>query len=257
MYKKLTDLSGKRALVTGGGRGIGLCAADALAEAGACVVIVDLSEQLLEEGLAFLRSKGHEVEGLVLDVSDSDATERVAEEVETKSRPMDILIANAGISGPDTPAENLTDEAWHRIMKVNLDGVFWSCRAFGKRMLERRHGAIVTVGSMSGFISNKPQKQVDYNASKAALHHLTRSLAGEWADRGVRVNGVAPTYVNTLMSNITAKNPHYFEAWMEGTPMRRMIEPEEVAAAILFLASPAASAITGAILPVDAGYTIW
>ena len=152
-------------------------------------MIVDLSEQLLEEGLAFLRSKGHEVEGLVLDVSDSDATERVAEEVETKSRPMDILIANAGISGPDTPAENLTDEAWHRIMKVNLDGVFWSCRAFGKRMLERRHGAIVTVGSMSGFISNKPQKQVDYNASKAALHHLTRSLAGEWADRGVRGHG--------------------------------------------------------------------
>ena len=129
MYKKLTDLSGKRALVTGGGRGIGLCAADALAEAGACVVIVDLSDQLLEEGLAFLRSKGHEVEGLVLDVSDSDATERVAEEVETKSGPMDIMIANAGISGPDTPAENLTDEAWHRIMKVNLDGVFWSCRA--------------------------------------------------------------------------------------------------------------------------------
>tara|TARA_E500000075_G_C6856623_1_gene252733 strand:- start:210 stop:692 length:483 start_codon:yes stop_codon:yes gene_type:complete len=129
MYKNLTDLSGKRALVTGGGRGIGLCAADALAEAGASVVIVDLSEQLLEEGLAFLRSKGHEAEGLVLDVSDSDAIERVAEEVETKSGPMDILIANAGISGPDTPAENLTDEAWHRIMKVNLDGVFWSCRA--------------------------------------------------------------------------------------------------------------------------------
>ena len=128
---------------------------------------------------------------------------------------------------------------------------------FGKRMLERRQGAIVTVGSMSGFISNKPQKQVDYNASKAALHHLTRSLAGEWADWGVRVNAVAPTYVNTPMSNITAKNPHYFEAWMEGTPMRRMIETEEVAAAILFLASPAASAITGAILPVDAGYTIW
>ena len=98
---------------------------------------MDLSEQLLEEGVAFLRTKGHEVEGLVLDVSDSVATERIAEEVETKSGPMDILIANAGISGPDTPAENLTDEAWHRIMKINLDGVFWPCRAFGKRMLER------------------------------------------------------------------------------------------------------------------------
>ena len=124
-------------------------------------------------------------------------------------------------------------------------------------MVERQHDAIVTVGSMSGFISNKPQKQVNYNSSKAAVHHLTRSLAGEWADHGVRVNSVAPTYVNTPMSNITAKDSQYFDVWMQGTPMHRMIQPEEVTAAILFLASPAASAITGAILPVDAGYTIW
>ena len=102
-----------------------------------------------------------------------------------------------------------------------------------------------------------PQKQVNYNSSKAAVHHLTRSLAGEWADHGVRVNSVAPTYVNTPMSNITAKDSQYFDVWMQGTPMHRMIQPEEVAVAILFLASPAASAITGAILPVDAGYTIW
>jgi hypothetical protein len=124
-------------------------------------------------------------------------------------------------------------------------------------MLERNRGAIVTVGSMSGFISNKPQRQVHYNASKAALHHLTKSLAGEWADRGVRVNGVAPTYVNTLMSNIAAKDPRLFGPWMDGTPMRRMIEPEEVASVNLFLASPASSGMTGAIVLVDGGYTIW
>jgi NAD(P)-dependent dehydrogenase (short-subunit alcohol dehydrogenase family) len=110
---------------------------------------------------------------------------------------------------------------------------------------------------MSGFISNKPQCQVHYNAAKAGLHHLTRSLAGEWADRGVRVNGVAPAYVNTLMSNVTAKLPEYFGPWMEGTPMKRMVEPEEVASTSLFLASDASSGMTGSIVLVDAGYTIW
>jgi NAD(P)-dependent dehydrogenase (short-subunit alcohol dehydrogenase family) len=151
----------------------------------------------------------------------------------------------------------MTDEAWRQVMSVNVNGAFWTCRAFGRRMLAQGRGSIVAVGSMSGFISNKPQKQVHYNASKAALHHLVRSLAGEWADRGVRVNAVAPTYVNTLMSNITAKDPRYFDVWIENTPMRRMVEPEEVAASILFLASPAASAITGTVLPVDAGYMVW
>jgi NAD(P)-dependent dehydrogenase (short-subunit alcohol dehydrogenase family) len=178
MYKENYKLKGKRAFITGGGRGIGLCSADALAEAGASIVISDIDEKLLEEGMSSLRSKNYQVEGFLLDVANSSATEEIAEQVEGKLGPVDILVANAGIAGPDTPAENLTDEAWHRIMKVNLDGVFWSCRAFGKRMLERRQGVIVTVGSMSGFISNEPQKQVDYNASKAALHHLTRSLAG-------------------------------------------------------------------------------
>ena len=151
----------------------------------------------------------------------------------------------------------MTDEAWQRILDVNLNEVFWSCRSFWKRMLELQQGAIVTVGSMSGYISNKPQKQVNYNPSNAAGHHLNRSSAGEWADRGVRVSSVAPTYVNTPMSNITAKDSQYFDVKMQRTPMRPMIDPEEVAAAIFFLASPSAPTITGTILPVDAGYTIW
>ena len=211
----------------------------------------------MEEGLSFLHSKNYQVEGFLLNVANASATEELAEQVEGKLGPVDILVANAGIAGPDTPAEKMTDKAWQRVLDINLNGVFWSCRTFRKRMVERQQGAIVTVGSMSGFISNKPQKQVNYNSSKAVVHHLTRSLAGEWADRGVRVNSVAPTYVNTPMSNITAKDFQYFGVWMQGTPMRRIIEPEKVAAAILFPASPTASAITGAILPVNAGYTIW
>ena len=127
----------------------------------------------------------------------------------------------------------------------------------GSRPSTCSRGAVVTLGSMSGIISNKPQRQVHYNAAKAGLHHLTRSMAGEWAERGVRVNGVAPAYVNTAMSNVTAKDARYFGPWMESTPMRRMIEPEEVAALNLFLASDASSGMTGSIVLIDGGYTIW
>ena len=158
MYKENYNLKRKRAFITGGGRGIGLCSADAIAEAGANIVISDIDEKLLGEGLSFLRSKTYQIEGFLHDVANSSATEEIAEQVEGKLGPVDILVANAGIAGPDTPAEKMTDEAWQRILDVNLNGVFWSCRTFGKRMVERQHGAIVTVGSMSGFISNKPSK---------------------------------------------------------------------------------------------------
>lgn len=110
---------------------------------------------------------------------------------------------------------------------------------------------------MSGLISNKPQRQAHYNAAKAGVHHMTKSLAGEWAERGVRVNSVAPTYVDTPMSSGGFSNPALFPIWMEMTPMKRVARPDEIASAILFLASDAASAITGSILVVDCGYTIW
>lgn len=124
-------------------------------------------------------------------------------------------------------------------------------------MLERGRGSIVTLGSMSGLISNKPQRQVHYNAAKAAVHHMTRSLAGEWAGRGVRVNCVAPTYVDTVMSRGGFTDDKLMPVWMDMTPMRRVAGPDEIAAPILFLASDAASAMTGAVVVVDCGYTIW
>jgi NAD(P)-dependent dehydrogenase (short-subunit alcohol dehydrogenase family) len=257
LYADRQRLGGRTAFITGAARGIGYCTAEALAEAGARVILSGLDEALLDEAAGILRGKGHDVSSKVLDVTDSGACTETAAQMNRDVGSIDILIANAGIAWADTRAEDLDDAAWARVMDVNLNGAFWSCRAFGRHMLERRKGSIVTVGSMSGFISNKPQCQVHYNASKAGLHHLTRSLAGEWADRGVRVNCVAPTYVNTVMSNVTAKNPEYFNRWMEGTPMKRMVEPEEVASVNLFLASDASSAMTGSIVLVDAGYTIW
>jgi len=140
---------------------------------------------------------------------------------------------------------------------VNLNGLFWCCRAFGKPMLAAGRGSIVNIGSMSGFIVNKPQPQAQYNASKAGVHHLTKSLAAEWATRGVRVNAVAPTYINTPLTAYAKQNTAMFDAWIDGTPMARMGEPDEIAAVVMFLASDAASLLTGSIVLADGGYTSW
>jgi NAD(P)-dependent dehydrogenase (short-subunit alcohol dehydrogenase family) len=257
MYLQRFRIDQRTAFIPGGARGIGLATAEALAEAGAKVMISDVNADTLAEGAACLKQKGYDVGTMVLDVTSSAACDRAAEEANRDYGAVDILIANAGIARPDTPAEEMSDEVWLKVIDVNLNGTYWTCRAFARPMLERKRGAIVTVGSMSGFISNKPQRQVHYNASKAAVHHMTRSLAGEWAERGVRINCVAPTYVNTVMSNVTAQDPYYFGPWMDNTPMKRMVEPEEIASVNLFLASDASSAMTGSVVLVDAGYTIW
>ncbi|MGQ9368624.1 SDR family NAD(P)-dependent oxidoreductase [Azospirillum sp. ST 5-10] len=257
MYLEKYDLKGRTALVTGGGRNIGLACVHALAEAGARPIIADLTEELVESGRAALSREGYAAEGVVLDVTDPDAVTAAAERTNARFGGVDILVCNAGIARSDVPAEEVTDEHWRHVIDVNLNGVFWSCRAFGRAMLERRRGAIVNVGSMSGFIVNKPQPQAYYNASKAAVHHLTRSLAAEWAERGVRVNAVAPTYIETSLTRFGMEDPRMYPVWLENTPMRRVGQPEEIASTVLFLASDAASLLTGSIVLADAGYTCW
>jgi NAD(P)-dependent dehydrogenase (short-subunit alcohol dehydrogenase family) len=257
MYLEKFRLTGQTAFITGGGRGIGLAAAEALLEAGANVIISDRDEALLGSGRDHLRSKGFSVDAVPLDVTRPDDVASAAREANEKHGSVDIMIANAGIAWPDTPGEAIPDEIWLKLIDVDLNGVYWSCREFGKHMLERNRGAIVTLGSMSGIISNKPQRQAHYNAAKAGVHHLTKSLAGEWAQRGVRVNCVAPTYVDTPMSNTSFNDPNRMPTWMEFTPMKRVARPDEVASAILFLATEASSAMTGATVVVDCGYTIW
>jgi NAD(P)-dependent dehydrogenase (short-subunit alcohol dehydrogenase family) len=140
---------------------------------------------------------------------------------------------------------------------VNLNGTFWCARAFGRHMLAQGSGSIVNVGSMSGFIVNRPQGQAHYNASKAAVHHLTKSLAAEWGGRGVRVNAVAPTYIATPINAFADKSSEMYRRWIDGTPMGRLGEPEEVASVVHFLASDAASLMTGAVVLADGGYTCW
>ena len=257
MYLDKFKLDGRTAFITGGGRGIGLAAAEALLEAGAKVVISDLDPAILESGRAELVAKGLQADTMVLDVTKPDAVGRAAADANARHGSIDILVANAGIAWPDTPAESMPDDVWLKVVDVDLNGVYWSCREFGRPMLDRGRGSIVTLGSMSGVISNKPQRQAQYNAAKAAVHHLTRSLAGEWAERGVRVNSVAPTYVDTVMARGGFDDPVMFPVWIESTPMKRVARPDEIASAILFLASDAASAVTGSVMLVDCGYTIW
>jgi NAD(P)-dependent dehydrogenase (short-subunit alcohol dehydrogenase family) len=257
MYLEKFKLEGRTALVTGGGRAIGLGCVEALSEAGAKVIIADADPKVAEQGRAAMLRKGYQPEIVVMDVTDPARVTAVADEIVRAHGKLDILVNNAGIARSETPAETVTDEHWLNVIDVNLNGVFWSCRAFGRHMLARGRGSIVNIGSMSGFIVNKPQPQSYYNASKAGVHHLTKSLAAEWGGRGVRVNAVAPTYIATPLNEFVKSKPEMYRAWIDGTPLGRLGEIDEIASVVLFLASDASSLMTGSIVLADGGYTCW
>ena len=256
MFFEKFRMDGQIAVVTGGGRGIGLACAEALAEAGARIVIIDRDEAVAESGRQALSSKGVAADTLVLDVTDSTAVDKAAADIFARHGRIDVLVANAGIARTGTAAEETPDELWLNVNDVNYNGVFWCNRAFGRYMLKAGRGSIVNIGSMSGFIVNRPQLQTYYNASKAAVHHLTASLAAEWAPRGVRVNAVAPTYIETEMTKDIVDRS-MMDIWVRDTPMGRMGQPHEIASVVHFLACDASSLITGATVKADAGFTCW
>ncbi len=258
MYLQKLRLDNRVAIVTGAAQGIGLACCEALGEAGAMVVLTDISPSTLEHAVSGLKAKGIKAEARILDVTKAEDVNRVAASIAKDHGRADILVANAGIAKSSIKAEDMSDALWRQHMDINLDGVFWCDRAFGQIMLKQGSGAIVNIGSMSGIISNKPQEQAAYNATKAAVHHLTKSLAGEWATRGVRVNAVAPTYIETpLVAGVVKTNPAMVNTWLEMTPMARLGQPHEIASVVHFLASDAASLMTGSIVSVDGGYTCW
>lgn len=257
MYLEKFKLDGRVAVVTGGGQGIGLACAQALGEAGATVILTDISEERCRNGRIALEKHNLHVETRILDVTDGESVEAAARALAESGRSADILVCNAGIAQAGIPVESMDDADWLRMIDINLNGVFRCCRSFGRRMLEKESGAIVNIGSMSGTIVNRPQAQSHYNTAKAAVHHLTRSMAVEWASRGVRVNAVAPTYIDTPLLEFARQNAPLFNEWLDQTPMHRVGTAEEIASVVLFLASDASSLLTGAIVAADGGYTCW
>jgi NAD(P)-dependent dehydrogenase (short-subunit alcohol dehydrogenase family) len=245
------SLRGRVAVVTGGGQTLGLAVSRTLHRAGAEVVIAEVNERTGPDA-------AEELEGTFVhtDVTDPASVRDMVEMVLEEHGRIDILVNNAGIVH-NIPSEEVPDEEWLAVISVNLNGVFWCCREVGKAMLERGSGSIVNVASMSGIISNHPQPQAAYNASKAAVITLTKSLAGEWAYRGVRVNSVSPGYIRTPLTELGMSRSDWSEVWLSQTPMGRLAEPEEIAPAVLYLASEAASFATGTNLVIDGGYTSW
>ena len=257
MFFEKFKMDGQVAVITGGGRGIGLACAEALAEAGAKVVLIDLTDEIAQSGKQALAAKGYDADVFVLDVTNSKAVDAAAEAIFAKFGRIDVLVANAGIARTGTAAEDTPDELWLNVNDVNYNGVFWCNRAFARPMLKAGKGSIINIGSMSGYIVNRPQNQTYYNASKAAVHHMTASLAAEWAPRGVRVNAVAPTYIESEMTKVINLGTDLVDSWLRDTPMGRMGQPHEIASVVHFLACDASSLMTGATVKADAGFTLW
>jgi NAD(P)-dependent dehydrogenase (short-subunit alcohol dehydrogenase family) len=245
-------LADRVAVVTGGNRGLGRAFALALGEAGANIAILARDTAKTDEVLGDLKARGIRARGFRADVARRPDVDRAVNEIVSAMGGVDILVNNAGAC-VHRPALEVTDAEWQEVIDVNVTGVWNCCQAFGGHMAANGGGSIVNIGSMSGQIVNRPQWQPAYNASKAAVHHLTRSLAAEWAPLGIRVNALAPGYVKTEMAPVD--RPEFRQHWIEDAPMKRYATPEEIAPSLVYLASDASAFMTGSVLVIDGGYT--
>ncbi|MGI9658563.1 MAG: SDR family NAD(P)-dependent oxidoreductase [Gaiellaceae bacterium] len=249
MTTDLQRLDERIAIVTGAGAGIGRAAAHALASAGAHVAVTDIDLSAAESVAAELeQAEAHE-----LDVSAEEQVQSVVGTIASSHGRIDVLVNNAGV-GARTATVELETERWQRALEVGPTGSFYCVREVGPHMLEARAGAVVNVASIMGLIGAVHYPNLAYHTAKGALVNFTRALAVEWAPQGVRVNAVAPTFVRTALTQALLDEPGMEKKLLAETPMGRFAEPDEIAAAILFLASDAASMITGHTLPIDGGW---
>jgi gluconate 5-dehydrogenase len=246
------DLSGRVALVTGGGSGLGLAIAQGLGEAGAMVVLNGRKAARLEAAAERFRSQGLRAESSVFDVADSAQVNSGVEALLDRFDAIDILVNNAGIQHR-APIDEFSDADWQRVMATNLDAPFFMARAVIPQMKGRKSGKIINICSLASSLARPTT--VPYQVSKGGIVMLTRGLAVELAPHGIQVNGIAPGFFRTEMNTALTHNPE-FSAWVEKrTPAARWAEPRELSGAAVFLASEAASFVTGQILYVDGGFT--
>lgn len=247
-------LSGRTALVTGGNRGLGLAFAVALGQAGATVAVVARDTDRNDQAVAQAKEAGVDLRAYACDITDDAALEATVDQAHENLGRIDVLVNNAGTCY-HAPAFEVTDEEWSGVFDLNVRAL-WRCSlAVGRHMVTDGGGSIVNIGSISALIVNRPQFQPAYNASKAAVHQLTKSLAAEWAPHGIRVNAVAPGYVKTEMAPVD--QPELRRMWIEDAPQQRYAMPAEIAPSVVFLASDAAAFITGSVLVIDGGYTVY
>ncbi len=252
------SLHGRTALVTGGSRGLGRAIANALADAGADLVLVGRDGPSLESAARELAATGRWVGTVAGDVGTPDGAAAACDTALNLGRSIDILVNNVGGRRLDVPTEDFPLADWQRLVDLNLTSALVCCQKLGKPMLERGRGAVVNVTSIAGPLAIKGIRGRHYETAKAALAALTRSLAADWADRGVRVNAIAPgVFLTDPNRKWFGEKPDFRAVFEAHIPMGRLGEPDEVGPAALFLASDAASYVTGTTLVVDGGYTLW
>ena len=252
----MTDLSGSVAVVTGGARGIGYSLARALADNGAVVGIIDILDEVSKSAAELARVTGVAAAGVTTDVRDPDALDDAFGQLEAELGVADILITSAGITIWGDSID-VTREDWDKVIDINLSGTFFATQSFARRLLPTgRSGSVILISSMSGKIVNVPQFQAAYNASKAAVTHLGKSLAVEWAKAGIRVNSLEPGYtLSDMTRQFIDANPDLAKLWKSMIPVGRMGEPADLVGATLFLASNDSGYVTGQSIVVDGGYT--
>ena len=255
-YLDKYNLKSKVCLVTGGAGGIGEEICKALLDAGAKVILADIDEKKTSKLTKKLSSKHKNIYSYKLDATSLESIISLKNKLIKKFNKIDVLVNAIGIC-KNKDAAKVAKEEWDEVININVNSMFYLCREFGKIFIKRKSGCIVNIGSNSGLIVDRPQPQASYNASKAAVHQLTKSLACEWAKYNIRVNAVAPGYVATKMTLLGRSKPNWFKYWIDMTPMKRLAKPSEIASAVLFLSTDSSSYCTGTILSVDGGYTSW
>jgi NAD(P)-dependent dehydrogenase (short-subunit alcohol dehydrogenase family) len=248
-------LDGRVAIVTGGSRGLGAAFARGLAASGAKVALTSRDKARAQLVVDELLATGATAVAVEAEMRSRASVNAAVEAATQALGPIDILVNNAGTC-VHAPALDVTEEDWIDVMETNVNGVWYGCQAVGRQMIEAgRRGSIVNIGSMSGAIVNRPQMQPAYNASKAAVHHLTRSLAAEWGPFGIRVNALAPGYVKTEIAPVD--EPRFRQHWIEDAPLQRYATPEEIVPTLLHLVGDGADFMTGSVVFIDGGYTLW